>query len=154
MERTKPELDLLTSTSEVTVDFRDATLVCVEYASRCGFLISRNLSTSDLDSSITLGDTLYLSGDGQSFKLASFDRIIVSSLNGIWTAVDTDTIETIPVPSSTPYPLIAISDHGFDWFRNEIASESYSSVWNHLLLKFKSSELPSPYCETRRNLNE
>ena len=144
MQETKTDLELVSSTADVMVDFRDATLVCVEYSEECGFLISKDFSKDETDSSITLCDNCYVSGDGREIKLSSFERVIISCSQGIWSAVDAETVGIIPVQSSIPFPLIPIATHGFKWFQEQIAGGSHLTVWNHLISRFKSCEHPTP----------
>jgi len=58
MASTLEELEVISSTAEITVDFRDATIVCVEFDGVCGFLISRTLAKDEATTSIFLGDSL------------------------------------------------------------------------------------------------
>ncbi|MEM9017014.1 MAG: hypothetical protein AAGC68_08365 [Verrucomicrobiota bacterium] len=142
MRSTETSLESISHVADVTVDFIDAAITCLEFSSVCRFLISRDLSRDDEDCSITLGDSCHFHGDGHSFGFSCHPRVILSNAHGYWTAVDTDTIEVLPHPSSTPYPLIPISTHGFQWFRDQLSSGAYAKTWNHLCTRFENADPP------------
>lgn len=144
MEPTEPFLEREGSVAEIAIGFQDATVICLEHSTQCGFLISKDYAGDPLGRTVELGNSTYFFGDGQTFGAMLFRRIIVSCADDTWMAVDADSVRVFPIPSKVPYPMIAISNHGFQWMTESLADHRQLGVWRHLKTRFERFDLPEP----------
>ncbi|MEM9281492.1 MAG: hypothetical protein AAGA96_06690 [Verrucomicrobiota bacterium] len=146
MNATQAETQRNTRGLEITVDIEDSIAVCVEYSSRCGFLISRAFEKEALSGSLRLFDTFYLASTGYTCEVKWFEHLLVTESDNRWIAIETKAVELIPYPSAIPYPIVSLSSYGFEAIQEKLYGDDDSKlgVWRHLRNRFLKTRRPKP----------